>query len=116
MYRVTDRRLNKARNILEQHRTSLHKTGSMDTIGFEMELRECWAVGYQEMKDLAEDLLKNGRYRYVAAYYMEHSNGSPDMAVSEFWEPLAKLYGVPYYRAEGQEDGRKQFWATMPQE
>jgi hypothetical protein len=114
MYRVTQRRLTKAQPILDRHRAELHRTGATDVTAFEMALRACWKVGYQEMKDLATDLLKNDRYRFLAAYYMENSNGSRQRVAMEFKDDLAKLYQVQWYDAKDRERKRSEFWATMP--
>ncbi len=116
MYRVTPRRLKKALPILERHRGELHKSGQMDALVFEMELRECWDVGYQEMKSLAEDLSKNERYRFVAAFYMENSNGSRDMVASELKDVLEKLYGFDWHVSRDYEASRDKFWASLPKE
>ncbi len=116
MYRVTPRRMKKALPILERHRAELHKSGRMDARGFEMELRECWDVGYQEMKSLAEDLSKNERYRFVAAFYMENSNGSRDMVASVLKDVLEKLYGFDWHVSRDYEAARDKFWASMPKE
>lgn len=116
MYRVTPRRLKKALPILEHHRAELHKSGRMDARGFEMELRECWDVGYQEMKSLAEDLTKNERYLYVAAYYMEYSNGSRDMIASELKSVLEDLYGFNWRESRDLDAARDKFWAGIPKE
>jgi len=116
MYRVTPRRLAKAQPILDRHRAQLHRTGVTDAHALEMALRDCWNVGYQEMKDLATDLLKQEHYRFLAAYYMENSNGSRQAVASEFKGDLAKLYGVRWYHAEDCEAKREDFWDTMPRE
>ncbi len=114
MYRVTPRRLAKAQPILDAFAVQLHGKRAIDVTRFEMELRECWDVGYREMKDLAEDLLKMRRYRFLAAYYMENSNGSRDRVAAEFKEVLAKLYGIDWYESPERETKRKAFWDTMP--
>lgn len=113
---MTPRRLIKAQPILDTFTTQLHSKGNIDVTRFEMALRECWDVGYHEMKDLAEDFLKVLRYRFLAAYYMENSNGSRDRVAMEFKEVLAKLYGVEMYESPERETKRKAFWDTMPKE
>ena len=114
MYRVTSRRLAMAQPILDTFTTEIHSKGRIDATRFEMALRECWDVGYQEMKDLAEDLLKMQEYRFLAAYYMENSNGSRDRVAMEFKEVLAKLYGIKWYDSPDREVKRKAFWSLMP--
>ena len=116
MYKVTQPRLTKAQPILERHRAELHRSGTTDAQAFEMTLRECWNVGYQEMKDLATDLLKHERYRFLAAHYMENSNGSRQRVAMEFKDDLAKLYGIRWYDAKDRDAKRGEFWATMPKE
>jgi hypothetical protein len=116
MYKVTQRRLTKAQPILERHRAELHRSGSTDARAFEVALRESWNVGYQTMKDLATDLLKHERYRFLAAYYMENSNGSRQRVAMEFKDDLAKLYGVQWYNATDRDAKREVFWGTMPKD
>jgi len=88
MYRLTQIRLGKARHILEKYRDQLHRHSHFDAGQFEMELRKCWNLGYKELKSIAEDMLKNARYKCVALYYMEHSNAPG--AVVEFQPLLSK--------------------------
>ena len=116
MYKVTSRRLAKAEPILDQYRAELHRRGTIDVHAFETALRDCWNVGYKEMKDLAEHLSKIARYRYLAAYYMENSNGSRQLVAAEFKDVLAELYGLDWYDAKDREPRRKKFWVTMPKE
>ena len=111
MYRLTERRLAKALDILEKYRAQLRKRVCFEPRCFEGELRECWDVGYREMKDLAEDMLKHERYRHVAAYYMEHSN-TPGVVV-EFQQPLSEVYGIKWYHAPNMPEKRDAFWAKF---
>lgn len=53
-------------------------------------------------------LAANARYREVAAYYMEHSNGPGP--VMEFQSTLATLYGLDRYYAEELDERRKAYW------
>jgi hypothetical protein len=116
MYKVTERRLAKAEPILEEFRTILHSKGKINAREFEMKLRECWNVGYGEMKSLAEDLSTIERYRFLAVYYMEYSNGSRDVVASEFKEVLAKIYKIDYYHHPELSVKRDAFWDSMPKE
>jgi hypothetical protein len=108
MYRLTERRLMLAQPILEKHRGDLYNHQRFDCSTFEHQLRQCWNVGYQELKDIMQDLLKRERYRYVAAYYMEHSNAP--VVVMEFQIPLAKEYGIRNYHGNDREDKRRAYW------
>ena len=109
MYKLTERRLNKARSILDEHKSILDTHGTIDVGAFEMSLRECWNLGYQELKDIIIALSKLDDYVYLAAYFMEHSN-APGV-VSEFKRPLAKLYGITHYSSPNRESAQRDFWA-----
>ena len=114
MYKLTDRRLKKAEPILEKYRTELHGRGDFMVRVFERELRDCWGLGYQELKDIFKQLSKMARYRYLATYYMENSN-APTVA-SEFKRVLASLYGVTSrkgYDAPERELKREAFWEKI---
>lgn len=113
MYRLTELRLKKAETILEKYRAQLHKTNSIVALVFERELRDCWKLGYQEMKGIAKELARIKRYKYLAAYYMENS-GSGTSVVGEFQQPLARLYGIPRYdNRELRKAAREIFWKGM---
>lgn len=115
MASLTPRRFEAARPILDKYREQLHRTGHVDAGDLEGELRKCWNIGYQELKDIIIDLAKRDEYRYLAAYYMEHSN-APGV-VTEFQGTLAALYGVEsYYHAPDREEKREAFWQTMKRE
>lgn len=109
MYRLTDLRFAKAEEILERHLAHIHAGHHIDALGMEMELRECWNIGYQELKPIMEQLMARSRYTLLAASYMENSNGG--QVVCEFQAPLAKLYGANYYAASDYDQKRDQFWA-----
>lgn len=112
MHRLTERRLASAQAILERYRADLFDRHSFNAQSFERELRELWKLGYHEMKSIARDMLKNKRYREVAAYYMEYSNPGTGVA-AEFKLPLASLYGIKSYDAPEREEMRKKFWAGV---
>ncbi len=116
MYKVTENRLAKAKPILEEFRTILHSEGQINAKEFEMKLRECWNVGYVEMKSLAEDLSRIERYRFLAAYYMEYSNGSRNLVALEFENVLANIYKIDYYHHPELPVKRDAFWNSMPKE
>ena len=108
MYRFTERRLSDAKPILEKHRQLLATTGEFRAAALEMQLRKLWAVGNRELKDIMIDMLRHARFRLVASYYMEHANCPGP--VSEFKQPLAQEYGIPYYHADDREEQRAAYW------
>ncbi|HUE69845.1 MAG TPA: hypothetical protein VMP01_03060 [Pirellulaceae bacterium] len=109
MYKLTERRLEAARDILEKYREQLHRSGSISAMSLEKELRDCWGgMGYQTLKGIIIDMLNNERYRLVAAYYMQHQNAPGP--VSEFKPHLARLYGTPTYDPFDKQGTRKAFW------
>lgn len=107
-YKLTERRLEAVRPILEKYRKLLHKSHHIDPGMLERELRDCWGIGYQALKGIIIDLAKMGRYRLVAAYYMQHQNVPGPVA--EFKKPLAQLYGTRGYDHFDKEGKRKTFW------
>ena len=110
MYRLTERRLARAKATLERFRAELFERHSFDAQSFEQELRDTWTLGYRELKDIMCEMLKLDRYREVAAYYMEHNGPA---VVSEFKKPLAALYGITRYSAPEREETRRKFWAGV---
>ncbi len=109
MAHLTERRFAKAKIILDRYRKQLHENGSIPTSLFEKELRECWNnMHYQALKGVMIDLAKQNRYRYLAAYYMDHSNGAG--VVVEFQRTLADLYGLDYYHSPERASKREAFW------
>jgi hypothetical protein len=111
MYRLTDDRFEKAQPTLERYRTQLHTRRKIDAKGFEKELRTCWDTGYREVKDILKRLSETTRYKFLAAYYMEHSDGSKPL--TEFWPTLSELYGVDYYQSPMRESKREAFWRKL---
>ena len=111
MYRLTDRRLQQATDILERYRDQLLKTFQFDAMRLDRELQTCWNVGYQELKSIFMDMLKNEHYRHVAIFYMENVNNP--VVVSEFQSPLAKVYGIRYYHAPERKQKQEEFWASF---
>ena len=109
MYTLTDRRFQQAEAILENYRNCLNKSLKYDTHAFEMELRECWGVGYQEIKELLIDLIKkHSTYRDLALYYMQFQNVPGP--VSEFHSTLAKEYGAESYYTDDFKTKKEEFW------
>ena len=116
MYRLTDKRLQKAKPILDEYMSRLQAAGKIDVMEFEVALRNCWRkIGYQELKGIFKDMAGRREYLYLAAYYMEHSNEG--RVVVEFQGFLASLYGVKWYRHNSPEinSKRKAFWEKMKQ-
>ena len=111
MYRLTTNRLAKAKPILEKYRRKLYEDFSFDARMLEKELKECWDLGYQEIKQIAEEMLNMPRYKYVAIYYMEHG-GAPGV-VSEFQGLLAAVYGIRDYHAPDRDQISKELWARF---
>ena len=112
MYRLTNRRLEAARPILDEYQTRLFSHQSFDAQALEYELREVWGIGYQELKDVAADMVKQDRYREVALFYMERSNPGTGVA-AEFKPVLAKAYGVRSYDQPDRDAKREAFWADV---
>jgi hypothetical protein len=112
MYRLTQRRKDMARDILDRHAKCLHDTRWMDIGGLERELHDLWGLGYKTLKGIMIDMMSNHpEYAHLAAYYMEHAN-APGV-VSEFQRPLAKLYGLTsWYYDDSKEQKREEFWDT----
>jgi hypothetical protein len=111
MYKLTERRLEKAKPILEKYRAELHGSGSVMARDLERELKDCWNTGYRELKDIFIQLSKITHYRYLAAFYMEHS--AQGRVVSEFWSPLVELYGMSSrkeYHDPETDQKREAFW------
>ena len=90
MYRLTERRLGRAKAVLEEYRERLRSVGRVNGGSLETKLRQVWRIGYQELKDIVIDMLKQPKYRDLALYYMEHvyATGPP----SEF-KPYLRRYG-----------------------
>ncbi len=107
-YRLTERRLDAARDILDKYAEQLRRSKRIDSMGLEHELRETWDLGYRELKDIMSDLLKTDEYKYIAAYYMQHQN--PMGPVSEFKADLAALYGLNWYDSPERQKKQAAFW------
>ena len=115
MYRLTDRRLAKAEQLLEQYRSELVEHGRFNVTAMDHELKDLWNIGYQELKDVVVDMYKNhDRYKYVAVYYMEHSN---DIGVAGEFKPiLADAYGLKRYHDDDLDASRQRFWENATAE
>jgi hypothetical protein len=112
-YAVTQRMLGNATPVLEEMRRQLHTSGTLDVNRLERALGACWNVGCRELRDLALDLARTRRYRFVAAYYMENSNGRGQRVPPQFRGALARLYGADTYSSPEYRARREQFWAGM---
>lgn len=110
MYTLTERRFKKAETILEKYREQMLEYGKIQTMALERDLRVCWNTGYREIKYIMIQLLKDERYVYLAAYFMEHSNSSVGV-VMEFQDPLVTLYGAKsFYHDKSYKEKREDFW------
>jgi hypothetical protein len=115
MYDLTEARLERARPILERYRSKLIETRAFEPHEFENELRVALFLGYRELRAIVVEILEqHERYRYVAAYYMEHI--SANGVLLEFQEALAKAYGIRAYDSPELEDAGKAFWSYAPRE
>jgi len=112
MYKLSDERFEKAKPILEKYRAQLHTTGRFNAEGLEKELRQCWKPGSREVKDVVMRLSKTDRYKYLAAYYMEHSDAGKKPLI-EFWPTLSVLYGAEYYQSLMRVRKQKAFWSRL---
>jgi hypothetical protein len=111
MYRLTEKRFSKAKSILDKYRSQLHDKGRISNPDFEEELRDCWNIGYQELKEIILELAKHNQYRFLAAYYMEM--GFPGV-VSEFKNKLADMYGIKIFDGNPERDSkREEFWKGL---
>ncbi len=112
MYRLTERRKSKAREVLDRYTRQLHDSRAIPSDLLERDLRQLWGIGYQELKDVMIDILSNHpEYAHLAAYYMEHSNGQA--VVSEFQGPLARLYGLSWYHDPNRASNRDTYWERV---
>jgi len=112
MYTLTNRRFQQAEGIFEKYQDVLFKNLKYDTGDFERELKNCWDVGYQEIKSILIDLVKkHPKFRYLALYYMQFQN--PSGPISEFLETLAEQYGVEYYRSDECKTKQEEFWESF---
>lgn len=108
MYRLTERRFEAALSIFEKYQTHIDAGYHINSLAFERELRDCWNVGYRELKDILIQLLSNPRYELLAASYMETSNGG--QIVTEFQESLERLYGSQQCHGSDWTQKRDDFW------
>lgn len=114
MYKLTERRMVKVQPILEAYRGELRCYGTFDADRFESAMKAALDTGYQEMKSVADQLLKNDRFCAVAVFYMENM-GVPGPCV-EFQHSLAKVYGLRYYEDPQQDEARANLWKRLKSE
>lgn len=112
MTKLTKRRMDKAVRIFEEFRTKLHKYHRINCAQMEKELKECLSLNYQAIKGIITDLSARERYKYLACYFMENM-GMSAAVVSEYRQPLAKLYGIDSYYADDRQEKRNAFWETL---
>ena len=112
MKRLTDRRFSQAEPILLKYKNKLD-AGKLTNVSFlENELKECWDVGYQNLKLIFEDLALRDDYFYLAVFYRENSGQGSGVA-SEFQSGLARIYGIKDYNSDEREEAKKAFWAKQ---
>jgi hypothetical protein len=111
MYRLTDLRFKKSKEILEKYHDQFYRSFEFDARAFECELKECLKTGYKEIGDIAVGLLKDDKYRHVALYYMEHCDGQ--CVRSEFKGHLADAYEISAYDIQRREDKKEEFWSRF---
>ena len=111
MYRLTDIRFRKAEHILDKYQELLHENFEYSTGLLEKELRECWNVGYQEIKSILKDLIKKyPKYQYLALYYMQFQGHSP---VMEFQSILVAHYGADRFGTDDFKAKKEEFWENF---
>ena len=110
---LAERSLKKAEPILEKYRNELYETGNISRGALKKELLQSGAfTGFEgSAKLFFIQAAKATRYRYLVAYYMEHS--AQGRVNSEFKSSLAKLYGIDDYHSPEKGRMRKAFWAEL---
>lgn len=116
--KMTPRRLEAAKTVLENYREELFSRHSFDCFRFEIELRAALRTGYHGIKDVMCQMVERkhrppfekptDRYRQVAAYYMEHENGG--MIVCEYQLPLTELFGAADYASDDWREKEAAYW------
>ena len=81
MYKLTQIRFDKAKEILDRYNADFLKRRDLRDGELERELRDIWDMGYQELKDIMIQLSERPEYRLMALRYME--SGCPGV-VCEF--------------------------------
>jgi hypothetical protein len=107
MARLTERRFERAKDVLDRYRDNFLKTHNLSSHLLEADLRPIWNLGYQELKPIFIELSKKDGYELLAARYME---GQSPGAVSEFKPRLAEMYGMAVYDSPERENKTKEFW------
>ena len=115
MYTLTEARMKLVRPVLERYRQSLIETKAFEPGDLEKELKDVLATGYREVRSIILQVFnRHERYRYVAAFYMEHI--SANVVPFEFQDALAKAYGIQAYNSPELDDAAKAFWSRAPLE
>jgi len=105
-WHFTECRKKKAIPILDDALSMLHKNGgSCLPPSFEKDIRECWHLGYQELKGIMIDMMDDSKYQPVAVKYM-----TKGAVVSEFQRPLKKFLLISNCHDELYENALKQYW------
>lgn len=103
-------RVERAQPILEKYRELLFSRARFDCRSLERELLEVAEVSFQDLSRLFCDLSHEGRYRHVAAFYMQHlmMRGPED----QFKSALADFYRLPNFEPHGPAAARD-YWNSF---
>jgi len=107
MIKLTERRIQQAREILDRYRDELWERRSFNLKELERELLQVWELGYRELKHLIVDLATWNDYELIAVKFMEA--GAPGVD-SEFRTPLAKIYGIAGYNSPQRKQKQADYW------
>lgn len=110
MYRLTERRYEKALPIFESHRKRLESGQHVNTLELSRQLRECWDTGTKEIKSAMTQLLDDPRFGLVAASYLRYRDGSG--VTHEIKPRLAALYGLAKFDSPERHEKEQSFWAA----
>ena len=109
MYRLTERRYEKALPIFEAHRKRLESGQHVDAQELRRQLRECWDTGTKEVGNAMTQLLDDPRFGLVAASYLRYRDGSG--VAHELKPRLAALYGLKTFDSPERDEKEQSFWA-----
>ena len=107
MASLTKKRLEAATPILERYREKLLENGDFRIAELESELKDCWGIGFTDLKSIMPEMLKNERFRLVAVKYLEQTNGTG--VPVHFQEFLCDVYGIDHFGSHVPE-AKKHFW------
>lgn len=103
-------RFERAQPILEKYRESLFSRARFDCHSLERELIEVAELGTNEIPQLLCDLSTAGRYRHVAAFYMQHMlTDGPD---TDYKVALTRYYRIESFDSQGANTARE-YWMAF---